>query len=53
MTKFAHLPELATYFEDPRCLVYDNRKELRINIEHIIEENKERFPEPFKSMDLQ
>jgi len=51
MIKFSHLPEMAHYFDDPSALVFDPRKELRENIEHIITENKERFPEPYKSMD--
>jgi Domain of unknown function (DUF3825) len=50
LSKFPSLPDLATYFEDPSCLVFDSRLELRINVEHIITENRERFPEPFKSM---
>lgn len=51
LNRFDELPEMAHYFDDPACLVFDLRKELRINIEHIIEENKERFPEPYKSLD--
>jgi hypothetical protein len=51
LNKFDELPEMAHYFDDPTCLVFDLRKELRVNIEHIIEHNKERFPEPYKSMD--
>lgn len=48
--RFSRLPEMATYFDDPACLVLDTRKELRINIDHVIEENKERFPVPYNSM---
>lgn len=51
MTRFSQLPEMAHYFDDPSCLVMDNRKELRANIEHIITDNKDRFPDPFKAMD--
>lgn len=51
LNRFPELPDLAHYFDDPACLVLDTRKELRINVEHIIEENKERFPEPYRSMD--
>jgi len=50
LSKFSNLPEIATYFEDPSCLVFDSRLELRLNLEHIITENRDRFPEPFKSM---
>lgn len=47
---FPQLPEMAHYFDDPSSLVFDTRRELRINVEHIIEHNKERFPDPYKSM---
>ena len=46
MTRFPELPEMAHYFDDPAVLVLDASKELRVNIEHIVEDNKERFPEP-------
>lgn len=42
---FAKLPEMAHYFDDPSSLVYDTRKELRPNIEHIIADNRGRFPD--------
>jgi hypothetical protein len=49
---FPELPEIAHYSDDPTCLVFDARKDFRINIEHIIEGTpRERFPEPYKSMD--
>jgi hypothetical protein len=51
MIRFSQLPEMAHYFDDPACLVMDSRKELRANIEHIITDNKERFPEPYSNMD--
>ena len=51
LNRFPELPDLAHYFDDPSCLVLDTRKELRVNVEHIIEESKDRFPEPYKSMD--
>jgi hypothetical protein len=47
---FPELPDIAHYFDDPSCLVLDTRKEFRVNIEHIIEDNKERFAEPYRSM---
>ncbi len=51
LSKFAELPDLAHYFDDPTCLVMDNRKDLRINIEHIIEDTpRDRFPDPYRSM---
>lgn len=52
LTRFSDLPELAHYFEDPTCLVFDMRKDFRINVEHIIVETpRERFPEPYASME--
>lgn len=48
---FEKLPEMAHYFDDPSHLVFDSRKELRANIEHIIRDNRERFPDPYRSMD--
>jgi hypothetical protein len=51
LTKFPALPELAHYFEDPAKLVFDHRKELRVNVEHIVDENRLRFPEPYRSLD--
>jgi len=50
MAMFAKLPDMAFYFDNPSKLVYDTKKELVVNVEHIIEDNKERFPEPYKSM---
>lgn len=50
LSRFPALPDIATYFEDPSCLVFDARLEVRVNLEHIITDNKERFPEPFQTM---
>ena len=51
LNKFPELPDLAHYFDDPTCLVFDGRRDLRINIEHIIAETpRERFPEPYRTM---
>jgi hypothetical protein len=51
LNKFSQLPEMAHYFDDPSCLVFDCRKELRVNIEHIVEDNKARFPAPYSAME--
>lgn len=52
INRFPELPELAHYFDDPSCLVFDTRKDFRINVEHIIEETpRERFPEIYREMD--
>ena len=50
LTDFGRLPELASYFSDPAELLYDTRLPLRKNVDHIIDNNKDRFPEPFRSM---
>jgi len=49
---FPELPEIAHYFDDPTCLVFDARKDFRVNVQHILDETpRERFPEPCRSMD--
>ena len=50
MRHFAKLPDMAYYFDTPAKLVFDTKKELVVNVEHIIEDNKSRFPEPYCSM---
>lgn len=50
LSDFDSLPEMATYFDEPRDLLYDARCELRVNYDHIIDENRDRFPDPFRSM---
>jgi hypothetical protein len=39
-----NLPEMCHYFNDPSVLIYDPKLELRINVEHIIVDNFDRFP---------
>ena len=52
LNKFAELPDMAHYFDEPTCLVFDGRKEFRVNVEHIITETpRDRFPEPYMSME--
>lgn len=48
--KFTALPAIATYFDDPSVLVLDPRKEIVENVDHIIVENKVRFPAGFQQM---
>lgn len=51
LNQFPELPDSAHYFDDPTCLVFDARKELRVNVEHMIEDTpRERFPGPYASM---
>lgn len=45
------MAEVATYINDPADLIYDIKLELRTNIDHIIQDNKTRFPAPFDTMD--
>lgn len=49
--RFNPLPKRAQYFNDVSDLFYDTRIELRINIDHIIEdeENRNRFPVTMQS----
>ncbi len=50
VSKFTKLPDMAFYWDDPSKLIYDTRKELVVNIEHIITDNKARFPAPYDTM---
>lgn len=52
LNDYSELPDIASYFSDPSQLVLDNRLEFRINVEHIIDDNKPRFPEPYSSMEV-
>lgn len=51
LSKFTKLAEVATYINNPADLIYDINLELRTNIDHIIQDNKARFPAPFDTMD--
>jgi len=44
LLKINPLPQMAHYFNNPIDLVYDTALELRVNIEHIISDNEDRFP---------
>jgi hypothetical protein len=50
MQSFSTLPERATYYNESVDLLFDHRLDLRINIDHIIEdeENFARFPEDIR-----
>ena len=50
MTRFAHLPDMAHYFDDPTVLVFDTRKELRVNVDHVVADNIARFPQGLQAM---
>lgn len=51
LLKFSQLPDCANYFDNSSDLIYDTKLELRSNVNHIIEDNLERFPEAFQKMD--
>ncbi len=42
-------PERADYFSIPSKLLYNPKKEIIVNYEHIIQDNKERFPKGLKN----
>lgn len=50
LNRFGSLPDMAHYFDDPSLLVFDIRKELRVNYEHMIADNRERFPAQLQQM---
>jgi len=54
LTKFNPLPNRASYFTDPSELIYDTRLELRINIDHIVNDpdNFVRFPEDIQKLSI-
>lgn len=51
LSSFPRLPDLAQYYDDPAVLLFDSRLDLRVSIDHIIEENRERFPVPYGTME--
>lgn len=50
LNRFGALPDMAHYFEDPSVLVFDSRKELRVNVEHVVSDNIDRFPPALHQM---
>jgi hypothetical protein len=50
LNRFSTLPSMATYFTNVCNLVIDSNKEIRSNVEHIIDRNRERFPQPYRDM---
>jgi cold shock CspA family protein len=48
ITSFPAHPEPANYFDDPSELLYDRRRKLVKNINHIIEERLDRFPKRYQ-----
>ena len=50
LNRFPQLPDMAHYFDDPSVLVFDTRKELRVNVEHVVDDNLARFPTALQGM---
>lgn len=50
LNRFGTLPDMAHYFDDPSVLVFDSRKDLRVNVEHAVSDNIDRFPEDLQNM---
>ena len=48
MTKFGELPEMANYIDHAADFIYDPTLEFRPNTEHLIAENRDRFPAEFQ-----
>jgi hypothetical protein len=44
LTFFGQRPDIANYFTDPSELLYDTRIDLVVDVDHVIGDNKERFP---------
>ncbi len=51
LLNFSVLPDTANYFDNPTELIYDTRCDLRVNYDHIIQDNLLRFPTSMQSMD--
>ena len=52
LTFFAQRPDIANYFSDPSELLYDTRIELVVDVDHVIGDNKERFPSELQGNDF-
>ena len=48
LSKIAELPRIATFFNSIDDLFFDTKLELRLNAEHILRDNYERFPDELK-----
>lgn len=45
LMEFGDLPQLATYWSDPAELVFDPSMRVELNVDHIVRDNLQRFPE--------
>ena len=49
---FAQRPDIANYFSDPSELLYDTRINLVVDVDHVIEGNRSRFPSELEDSDF-
>ncbi|MDE0627531.1 MAG: DUF3825 domain-containing protein [Bryobacterales bacterium] len=52
LTYFAQRPDIANYFSDPTELLYDTRIELVVDVDHVIGDNRDRFPTELQTSDF-
>jgi hypothetical protein len=45
LTDFMELPPLAEYWSDPSLLLFDPKLQIQLNLDHIVRDNLNRFPE--------
>jgi hypothetical protein len=45
LTDFMEFPRLAEYWTDPKELVFDPKLQVQLNLDHIVKDNLNRFPE--------
>ncbi len=51
LNRFNNVPQVAEYFDNTIELVYDSRADLRVQMDHIIQENRDRYPAEFSKLD--
>jgi cold shock CspA family protein len=52
LTHFARRPDLPNYFTEPSELLYDTRIDLVVDIDHVIGDNRDRFPAEIQNNDF-
>lgn len=53
LANYDPLPEPASYFDDPADLIFDCRRDVRYDVQHIVQDNNHRFPDNLRSNTLQ
>lgn len=53
LVHFPKQAEIANYFENPSDLIYDPDRELRVAMDHALDDNLQRFPEALRSNSFQ